>query len=83
MRYFLAFIIPPLAILLCGRWVHCIINFVFWVLSFFLIPFAGLGVIVWLVCAVHALAICRTASMDKRLNRIVSAIQESRPTGIQ
>ena len=83
MRYLLAFIVPPFAILLCRRWFHFVVNLVLWLTSFPLMFFAGFGIIVWLLCTAYAIAICKTASLDKRLNRVVAAIQESRPTGIR
>jgi hypothetical protein len=81
MRYLLAFILPPLAILFCGRWLHFVVNLVLWLVSLPLMFFAGFGIIVWLLCTAYALAICRTASLDKRLNRVVAAIQESKSSG--
>jgi hypothetical protein len=68
MRYIIAILVPPLAILLCGRWVHFVVNLILWLLSFPLLFFMGIGIFVWLLCAAYAIAICRTASMDKRVN---------------
>jgi uncharacterized membrane protein YqaE (UPF0057 family) len=75
MRYIIAIFVPPLAILLCGRWVHFVVNLILWLLSFPLLFFMGIGIFVWLLCAAYAIAICRTASMDKRVNRLVQAIE--------
>ena len=48
MRYLVSFIIPPLGILMCGRWVHAIVNLLLWISSVFLIPVFGLGFFVWI-----------------------------------
>jgi hypothetical protein len=81
MRYIVAFIIPPLAIAMCGRWGHFIVNLVMWLVSLPLIFFLGIGLIGWAICIAHALIVCRMSSVDKRLNRLVNAIQESRHSG--
>lgn len=76
MRYLIAFIVPPLAIAMCKRWGHFVINIIFWIASFPLMLFMGVGFIVWLLCAAHALAVCRMSSIDKRVNKLVDAIKE-------
>jgi uncharacterized membrane protein YqaE (UPF0057 family) len=75
MRYVFAFILPPLGIALCGRWGHLMFNLLIWLVSLPLILFMGVGLIGWLLCTIHALAICRMSSLDKRVNRMVAAIQ--------
>jgi hypothetical protein len=75
MRYLVSFVVPPLGILMCKRWGHAIVNLIFWLASFPLLFFMGIGVVVWLLCIAHALAVCRMSSVDKRLNRLVGAIQ--------
>jgi uncharacterized membrane protein YqaE (UPF0057 family) len=75
MRYLFAFIIPPLAIALCGRWVHFVINLVFSILAILMIPILGIGIVMWFLCTIHALSVCRISSVDKRVDRIVQAIQ--------
>ena len=81
MRYVFAFLLPPLSVAMCGRWGHFTFNLIFWLISLPLIFFVGLGLIGWLLCTIHALIVCRMSSLDKRLNRLVSAIQDSRPAG--
>ena len=84
MRYLFAFVLPPLAIALCGRWIHFVINLVFFILAIPMIPILGIGVFIWLLCILHAMAICRMSSVDKRVNRIVEAIQtQNSPAGRQ
>jgi len=76
MRYLFAFFIPPLAVFMCRRPVQGIFNLLAWILSLFLIFAAGLGVIGWFLCTIHALICCRMSSIDKRLNRVVQAIEK-------
>jgi uncharacterized membrane protein YqaE (UPF0057 family) len=74
MRYLIAFIVPPLAIALCKRWGHFVVNLIFFILS---VPlcFFGVGVLVWVICIAHALAVCKVSSIDKRIDRMVKAIE--------
>ena len=84
MRYVLAFFLPPVAIAMCHRWGHFTFNLIFWLLSLLFILFMGLGLIGWLLCTIHALIVCRVYSVDKRVDRMVAAIQQSRsPTSIR
>jgi uncharacterized membrane protein YqaE (UPF0057 family) len=75
MRYVFAFFVPPLAIAMCQRWGHFVLNLIMWGISLPCILFLGLGLIGWLVCTVHAISICKMSSFDKRVDRIVSAVQ--------
>jgi uncharacterized membrane protein YqaE (UPF0057 family) len=77
MRYVFAFFLPPLSIAMCGRWGHFVFNLILFVVSLPLIFFVGLGLVGWLVCTIHALAVCKMSSIDRRVNRIVGAIQQS------
>jgi hypothetical protein len=74
MRYLLAFITAPLAVLVCGRWFDFFVNLILWLLNILLIFFRGFGIIVWLIVTAYASAICRTASLDRRLNRVLRMI---------
>jgi uncharacterized membrane protein YqaE (UPF0057 family) len=65
MRYILAFLAPPFAVLLCRRPVQFVVNLIFWLVSVF----------VWLICSIHALIVCATSSADRRVNRVVAAIE--------
>jgi hypothetical protein len=80
MRYVFAFLVPPLAIAMCGRWVHFVINLIVWLISIPLIFFIGLGLVGWLLCIIHALIVCKMALVDKRMDRIVNAIQRGSET---
>jgi len=84
MRYVFAFFIPPVAIAMCGRWGHFTFNLIFWFISLFFILFFGLGLIGCLLCTIHALAICKMASLDRRVDRMVAAIQQGQsPTSFR
>ncbi len=75
MRYFFAVVVPPLGILLCKRYVHFVINLILWLISLILIPVFGLGLVGWMVCASYAVSVCKVSSIDKRVDRIVNAIE--------
>jgi len=77
MRYLVAIFVPPLAIAMCKRWGHFVLNLVFFLLAIPMIAVLGIGVIMWLMCIAHAIAVCKMSSIDKRVNRIVGAIQNS------
>jgi uncharacterized integral membrane protein len=79
MRYVFAFLLPPLSIAMCKRWGHFTFNLIFWLISLPLIFFVGLGLIGWLLCTIHALIVCRISSVDKRVDRLVAAIQAQPP----
>jgi hypothetical protein len=74
-RYLFAFLIPPLAIAMCKRWGHFVFNLIFWIISLPLIAFLGVGLIGWFICTIHAIIVCRVASADKRVDRVIAAIQ--------
>jgi uncharacterized membrane protein YqaE (UPF0057 family) len=79
MRYLFAFLIPPLAVLMCKRPGQFVVNLIIWLVSIPAIFFLGLGLIGWLICTIHALSVCKMSSLDKRLDRMVKAIQ-TRPS---
>ena len=74
MRYIFAIFIPPLGILMCKRYGHFVVNLIFWLISLPLC-FFGFGVLLWLICIVHALSVCKVSSIDKRIDRVVAAIE--------
>jgi len=80
MRYVFAFFLPPLSIAMCGRrWGHFTFNLIFWLVSLPLITFVGVGLLGRLFCTIHAVIVCRISSVDKRMDRLVNAIQHSQP----
>jgi hypothetical protein len=75
MRYILAFLAPPFAVLLCRRPVQFVANLIFWLVSIPMLFFLGVGIFVWLICSIHALIVCATSSADRRVDRVVAAIE--------
>jgi uncharacterized membrane protein YqaE (UPF0057 family) len=74
MRYIFAVFVPPIGVLMCKRYGHFVVNLIFWLVSIPLL-FMGVGVILWAICAIHALSVCKVSSIDKRLDRVVKAIE--------
>ena len=64
MRYLLAIVLPPIAVLLCGKPFQAILN-IFLTLAF------------WVPGAVHALFVVHSHLADKRNRELVNAIKES------
>ena len=79
MRYIFAIIVPPLGVALCKRWGHFVFNLILWIASFPLIAVLGIGFVTWFICVVHALIVCRMSSVDKRVDRMVAAMQQAQP----
>ena len=71
LRYLLALVLPPLAILLCksrfflppfwGKTIHFILNLIMWVAFYFF-----LGILIW-IPMLHAIFIVRKYMTDKRV----------------
>jgi len=93
MRYVLAIVLPPFAILSCGKPVQFVLNLIFWLASLalllcgivmiVLLPIlGGLAFVGWLFCTIHAIVVCTSRSRDKQMDRLVNAIQ-ARPVAQQ
>jgi uncharacterized membrane protein YqaE (UPF0057 family) len=65
MRYLLAIILPPIAVLLCGKPVQAILNLL-------------LTILFWIPGVVHALFVVHSYLADKRTDRLLEAVEESR-----
>jgi uncharacterized membrane protein YqaE (UPF0057 family) len=65
MRYLLAIVLPPLAVLLCGKPFQALLNVL-------------LTLLLWLPGVIHAILVVHDHLADQRAKRIVRAIQ--RPT---
>lgn len=61
MRYFLAIILPPLAVLLCGKPVQFFLNIL-------------LTLLFWIPGVVHAILVVHSHLADKRTDKIVQAV---------
>ena len=66
MRYFLAILLPPIAVLSCGRPFQAILNLI---LTLFL----------WVPGAVHALLVVHDYHEDRRAGRVIRAIGRGTP----
>jgi uncharacterized membrane protein YqaE (UPF0057 family) len=65
MRYLLAIILPPIAVLLCGKPVQAILNLL-------------LTILFWIPGVVHALFVVHSHLADKRTDRLLEAVEKSR-----
>jgi len=63
MRYLLAVLLPPVAVLICGKPVQALINLV-------------LTLCFWIPGSIHALFIAHGYYADKRTDKIIGAIKE-------
>ena len=60
MRYFLAIVLPPLAVLLCGKPIQFILNIF-------------LTLLLWIPGVIHAILVVNSHLADKRTDRIIKA----------
>lgn len=64
MRYLLAFLLPPVAVLLCGRPFQALLSIV-------------LTLFFWFPGVLHALLIVNEYHADRRADRIIAALRRS------
>ena len=64
MRYFIAIILPPVAVLLCGKPIQFILNII-------------LTLLFWIPGVIHAILVVNGHLADKRTDRIVKATMKS------
>ena len=67
MLYLVAVVLPPLAVLLCGKPFQAIISFIL-----------QLTVIGWLPATIHALFVVHNHNADKRADRMIDAMRGGR-----
>jgi len=65
MRYLLAIILPPVAVLLCGKPIQFVLN-IFLTLLF------------WIPGVVHAILVVNSHLADKRADKIVKAVEKAK-----
>jgi uncharacterized membrane protein YqaE (UPF0057 family) len=65
MRYLLAILLPPVAVLLCGRPLQALLNLI-------------LTLCLWLPGAIHAVLVVNSYLEDKRADRIIDAVGSRR-----
>ena len=73
MLYLFAILVPPLALLLCGKPFQAFLSGCFWALAWFLAIF-GAGTLIWLVLAAHAIFVVR----DRNTRRMMEDIARRR-----
>ena len=66
MRYLLAILLPPIAVLSCGKPFQAILNLI-------------LTLCLWVPGIVHALFVVYNFHEDKRANRVIRAIERGQP----
>ena len=76
MIYFVAILIPPLALLIEGKIFQAIINAVFWILGIVFVILGGF--ILWAITIIHAVIVVHGARSDARTQKIVDAINENK-----
>ncbi len=64
MLYLVALIIPPLALLLCGKPIQAILSAIVWILAWIFAIF-GAGFIMWVILAVWAIMVVRDRNTQK------------------
>ncbi len=62
MRYFLAIILPPLAVFLCGKPIQCLLSIILTILG-------------WVPGVIHALFVVHNHLADKRNQELIDAIE--------
>ncbi len=67
MLYLVDLLLPPLAVLLCGKPIQTLISGLFWVISIITTIFFGVGFLLWLILAVHALLVVRDRNTRKMM----------------
>ena len=76
MIYLLAIFCSPLALLLTGKPISAIFNFIIYILSIVLtltLIFAHFGFILWLIGVVHAVLTINNAREERHARRIIAA----------
>lgn len=66
MKYLVALIIPPLALLLIGKPAHFVVNACLWIISIPLTLMFGVFAVLWLACIAHAVGMCMEHDAERR-----------------
>jgi hypothetical protein len=74
MKYLLAIIFPPAALLMCGKPFQCILNLVLFIISVPLTLMFGIGFFIWLLCVAHAFIACVEHDRERH-ERLAHAIE--------
>jgi hypothetical protein len=57
-KYLVAILLPPVALLMIGKPFQFILNFSIWLISIPLALMFGIGIVLWLMCIAHAVEAC-------------------------
>lgn len=63
MRYLLAIILPPIAVLICGKPIQALLNLV-------------LTILLWIPGMIHALFVVNGYYADRRTDKVIEAIKD-------
>ena len=63
MRYLLAIILPPIAVLICGKPIQALLNLI-------------LTILLWIPGMIHALFVVNGYYADRRTDKVIKAIKE-------
>ena len=63
MRYLLAIILPPIAVLICGKPIQALLNLV-------------LTILLWIPGMIHALFVVNGYHADRRTDKVIEAIKD-------
>lgn len=77
MRYLIAIIVPPLAVLLCGKLFQTLLNAALFCGGVVLLA-AGVGLPLVIAAVVHALLVVSSALADKRANKVIQSLNRGR-----
>lgn len=77
MKILIAILLPPLAILLCGRVVLAMVFAVLWIVSIVLC-FVGIGFAFLTILAIAAVYVVINTDANKRIDKLTNAIERSR-----
>jgi len=85
MIYLVAILLPPVALLICGKIFQAIFNLLIWLLAIITIPFAilpvitlGLSMLIWGVAVLHAILAVNSAKQDQRAREVADAMRGRR-----
>ncbi|WP_020398379.1 hypothetical protein [Kordiimonas gwangyangensis] len=65
MLYLIALLIPPLALLLCGKPFQAILSAILWIIAWLTAVVFGAGFIMWVILAVWAIMVVRDRNTRK------------------
>jgi len=65
MLYLVALLIPPLALLLCGKPIQAILSAVLWVIAWITSVIFGAGFIMWVILAIWSIMVVKDRNTKK------------------